>query len=323
MTSRKLTAAAILVAWIATVGWYAGRLYLRPEAERVARAARTLPPGVAYYGLHRGNRQVGWARSRVDTLPAGSGFLLTDLVELDASAPGFGGSLRLEARTRLGPALTLARFEVEARGLLGRIDARGTVAGDSLLEVVVAGPADTSRTRVELEGGIVPATAFPLRIAASALPEAGGRISFPSLDPFRLRPATVALDVGERSVRSYPDSAVRDPESGAWRPARRDTVLAWRVVRDVPGLPVEAWIDRDGRIVAARVGASLRVRRTAFELAYFGRPGAEGDRPPRSREPDETSGHGASGGGPVAGRAVSPGAAGADREAGAAGGGGG
>lgn len=276
MAKRKLTAAAILVAWLGTVGWYAARLYLRPEAERVARAARTLPPGVAYYAVHRGDRQVGWARSRLDTLPGASGFVLTDLLELDASGLGLGGEARLEARTRLGPALTLDRFDVQARGLLGGVAARGSVTGDTALEVTVAGPADTTRTRLRIDGGIVPATALPLRLAASGTPEAGDRLRVPTLDPLRLRPSEVEVEIRERSTRVYPDSAVRDPGTGEWRAARWDTVLAWRVVRDVPGLTLEAWIDEDGRILDARVGQGLRLERTAFELAYFGRPGAGG-----------------------------------------------
>lgn len=274
MSTRKLIAGAILLAWLGTIGWYAGRLYLRPEAERVARAARTLPPGVAYYAVHRGARQVGWARSRLDTLPGGSGFVLTDLLELDASGLGPGGVARLEARTHLGPALALDSFEVEARGLLGGVSARGRVVGDSLLEVTVAGRADTTRTRLKVDGGIVPATALPLRLAASGTPEPGDRIGFPSFDPLGLRPTTVEVEVRERAMRTFPDSAARDPVTGTWRVARRDTVLAWRVAREVPGLTVEAWVDEDGRILDARVGQGLRLERTAFELAYFGRPGA-------------------------------------------------
>ncbi|MFW6192755.1 MAG: hypothetical protein ACOC83_04635 [Gemmatimonadota bacterium] len=273
MTARKMTAAAILVLWLGAVGWYAARLYLQPEAERVARAARTLPPGVAYYAAYRADRQVGWARSRLDTLPAASGFILSDLLEVDASGPGPTGDVRLEAETRLGPSLDLDRFRITTRGLLGGVSARGMVSGDSLLEITVAGPTDTTRRTLPLEGGVVPATALPLRLAAAGLPEVGDRIGVPSFDPLGMRPTTVEIEVLERSIRSYPDSAVRDPGTGDWRTARRDTVLAWRVARDVSGLTVEAWVDEDGRILDARVGDELRLERTAFELAYFGRPG--------------------------------------------------
>lgn len=273
MTARKLTAAAILVLWLGAVGWYAERLYFQPEAERVARAARTLPPGVAYYAAYRADRQVGWARSRLDTLPGGSGFVLTDLLEVDASGLGPAGDVRLEAETHLGPSLDLDRFRVTTRGLLGDMSARGTVSGDSLLEITVAGPTDTTRRTLPLEGGVVPATALPLRLAAAGRPEIGDRIGVPSFDPLGMRPTTMEIEILERSVRTYPDSAVRDPGTGDWRTARRDTVLAWRVARDVPGLTVEAWVDEDGRILDARVGEELRLERTAFELAYFGRPG--------------------------------------------------
>lgn len=269
-----MTAAAIVVLWLGAVGWYAGRLYFQPEAERLARAARTLPPGVAYYAAYRADRQVGWARSRLDTLPGGSGFVLTDLLEIDAAGLGPAGNVRLEAETHLGPSLDLDRFRITTRGLLGDVSARGTVSGDSLLEITVTGPTDTTRRSLPLEGGVVPATALPLRLAAAGLPAVGDRIGVPSFDPLGMRPTTVEIEILERSILTYPDSAERDPGTGDWRTARRDTVLAWRVARDVPGWTVEAWIDEDGRILDARVGDELRLERTAFELAYFGRPGA-------------------------------------------------
>jgi len=47
--------------------------------------------------------------------------------------------------------------------------------------------------------------------------------------------------------------------------AHRDTVRAWRI----EGAPqsLTAWVDAEGRVVAARAG-SLSAIRTAFEIAF-------------------------------------------------------
>jgi hypothetical protein len=60
------------------------------------------------------------------------------------------------------------------------------------------------------------------------------------------------------------DSAALDA-SGAFSPAHRDTVRAWRIEGAPNGLV--AWVDAEGRIVAAQAG-NLSATRTAFELAF-------------------------------------------------------
>jgi hypothetical protein len=60
------------------------------------------------------------------------------------------------------------------------------------------------------------------------------------------------------------DSAARNP-SGEWRVAHRDTVRAWRIEGAPHGL--EAWVDAEGRIVAAQAGSYSAIR-TAFEIAF-------------------------------------------------------
>jgi hypothetical protein len=72
------------------------------------------------------------------------------------------------------------------------------------------------------------------------------------------------LEIRAESLFTVVDSAAMDA-AGNWSPAHRDTVRAWRIEGAPQGLT--AWVDAEGRIVAARAG-SLSAYRTAFEIAF-------------------------------------------------------
>jgi len=65
-----------------------------------------------------------------------------------------------------------------------------------------------------------------------------------------------------------PDSATLDTTQRRWVPARWDTVRAWRVLQNMGGVEVAAWIDELGRIVLARSPVGFTMERTAFEIAH-------------------------------------------------------
>lgn len=270
MSSRKIVAYAVLAVWAGALAWQAKRLYLQPEMERLAAAARTLPPGVAYYAVHQGDRHVGWAQSEIDTLPSGGGFLVDDRIQMDLGGLGMGGRAEVRSHARLGPALGLEEFSVEAVGLLQGLGARGRVEGDSVLHLVVARGGDSTRRTIRTEGPVVLGTSLPLRVAAEGGAEAGDRFEVPTFDPVTMETRRRTVEILEREVRTFPDSAVLDDETGRWRAARRDTVLAWRIRREMAGVEVEAWVDEDGRYLELTTPLGFRLERTAFELAYYG-----------------------------------------------------
>lgn len=280
MSARKLVAVVVVVVWTGALAWYGVRLYVQPEAERLAAAARSLPPGPAYYAVYRDDRQMGWAQSELDTLPDGGGFRQQDLLEMDLAALGQGLSGRLEFRSRavLGPALGLRDFEIDASSPLGDVRADGEVEGDSVLAVELrrdGGGVD--RRRIPLDGPVIMETALALRLAADGRARAGTRYRVLTLDPMEMRARDLEVEVLATDVRSYPDSADRHEETGEWFVAGRDTVRAWQVARELAGVRLLTWIDEDGRILemGTEDEGGFRLERTAFELAYFGRPGAE------------------------------------------------
>lgn len=270
MSNRKLVALVVVAVWVGTLGWYADRLYLEPEAEKLAEAARTLPPGVAYYAVYRGDRHVGWAQSEVDTLPSGAGFVVDDRLEMELGSLGLSGRTVVRSRARLGPALGLEHFSVETEGLLGGLTADGRVRGDSLLELSVERGGRTTRRSVPLDGSVALGTTLPLRIAAEGRSAVGDSYRISTFDPVSMQIERRSVEILDRGIRSFPDSMERDPDDGGWRVVGRDTVRAWKVRRELAGMDVEAWVDEDGRYLQVTTGMGLRLERTSFELAYFG-----------------------------------------------------
>lgn len=255
------------------MGWYAKRLYLKPEAERLAAGARSLPPGVAYYAVFDGERQIGWAQSTLDTLPDDGGFLVRDRLELELGVFGLPGRADLRSRALLGPGLDLRSFAIEARGLMGGLSAQGAVEGDTALVVAVGRGGSVQVRRFPLAGQVVPTTALPLRLAAEGESRPGDRYRIRTFDPTSMARTTRVVEIEERGLRTYPDSAVRRGAGGPWRPGRRDTVLAWRTSREMAGRRLEVWIDSHGRYLELRTPGGFRVQRTAYELAYYGARG--------------------------------------------------
>ncbi|MFQ5747202.1 MAG: hypothetical protein ACE5HF_08300 [Gemmatimonadota bacterium] len=282
MSKRRAVAAAILAVWVLVLGWHVRREYFRPEASRLAAAARRLPPGTAYYALYQGDRRAGWAQREVDTLPLASGFHLRDLLVIEL--PDLGPAGMTEARTDawLGPTLALRRFAVQASSPADTTRVQGRVEGDTAIVLAVARGSAWDSVRRRVRGPVDLEGTWPPRLAATARSEPGERYEVRLLDPLSLESRPEVIEVLERGMRTFPDSADSDTASGVWYAAREDTVAALRVERGAGASTLEAWVDVDGRIVSGDLKAGLRMVRTAFELAFFDRrPGG----PTTRREP--------------------------------------
>ncbi len=312
MSRRTILAVGLLVAWAGALGWHVKREYFPARARVLTRAASGIPPGPAYYSLTWDDRRMGWARVQLDTLPGG-GFDLSTLLEMDGGPEGMSGSLRAETTARLGADLGLERFTARATGSLlsglsgpgglasgasgpadsaggDTLGASGLVRGDSTLVAAVRRGGRTDTVRISTRGGLVPMGALPLRLAADPDIEPGRPVAVRVLDPRSGSVRTVELQVQEVADRIYPDSAHRDTATGGWAVAGTDTVRAWRLTPAEGGLPVTVWVDEDGRLLEARLGSTLRLERTAFELAFSPADTtspAAGRREMRPRQPRE------------------------------------
>jgi hypothetical protein len=268
MVRRRWLALAVLLVWGGTLGWHVKRLYFRPLAALLAEAARTIPPGVAYYAVFQGDRRVGWAQTEVDTLPAASGFLLRDRLEIrEALTPGTD-PLSMTVEARLGPMLGLQTFRVETAGIPGIRQVEGEVRGDSVLDLRITGDQAARETSLPLDEPMVLAAAWPLSMAAQRDLKPGDQLRLNMFDPLASATRLVDLTVLAQEQKTFPDSVTA--VDGLWVSAREDTVTAWWIEQDVSGIRLRSWVDEDGRLLIAEAPGGLRLERTAFEFAFFG-----------------------------------------------------
>jgi hypothetical protein len=264
MTSTRATLAVIVVAlWLGGLAMMHRRNANVSEAEQLAQVALRVQPQTFYYTIERDGKQIGAASSALDTtintliseeyfvgdLPAGKSLERTSARWQSRLTRGF----RLVGLT-IGIARQTQPFSINA-----------SVQEDTLLFI-----AGTKTTR-----GHPPAhytfirPLFTPSLAPVAFMLGGdhtiGRMQKMSVfDPTTRLVIRPELAIRAESLFTVVDSAAMDA-AGEWAPAHRDTVRAWRIDGAPQGLT--AWVDAEGRIVAARAG-SLSAIRTAFEIAF-------------------------------------------------------
>lgn len=287
MFDRRALAALILGVWIAALGWHARRELFPSAADRLALGFRTLPPGVAYYAVFSGERRAGWGQTEVDTLPGGTGLRVRERLQVEL--PGLAATgLERSSEEYLDAGLhldSLTRLSIVASDT-SRLEVR--VLGDTAVSVRFGGSATDEV--LALPGPVTTDAGWRLRLAAAGGGDPGDRFRLDVFDPAAGVSRPVELSVLEVGSISFADSADTDSISGEWLSVREDTVSAWRVGQSAGAVTLEAWVDEDGRLVDGDVPGGYRVERTAFELAFFTRPGAGADVASPDRTDDARSG---------------------------------
>ena len=251
--------------WLGMLGWQLRREYFQPELVRLAEAALSLAPGVNFYTLRMGDRVVGLATSRLDTIP--EGFELEDLLSLELPALGQTGTAVVRTRVNLSPSLEMKDFSFSLDSEVGRYSATGFVEGDTLLRVVLDAAGSQQTVTHRLSQPPIFAAVLPIRLAVGEGLDVGSRLRFPVFDPSSLSTRTVEVQVVEHDTILVPDSAEVDPGTGRWTAAHYDSIPSWRVVEAYGGVQVESWIDADGRIVKASSPLGFSMEKTEYELA--------------------------------------------------------
>lgn len=274
LTGRRLIAGVILAFWFAMIGWQIRREYLQPELMRLAEAAMSLAPGTEFYTLRMGDRTVGLATSRLDTVPGG--FFLEDVLSLELPALGQTGTAVARTQVSLTPSLVMTDFQFSLDSDAGTFTAEGSLEGDTLLHVVL--DAGGSRQEVTHRLGQPPifAAVLPIRLAVGEGLEVGSRIRFPVFDPSSLSTRNVEVRVIGHDTLMVPDSAVLNPETGRWEPVHFDSVPSWQIAEAYGGIRLESWVDEDGRIVRASSPLGFSMERTEYELAQQAQEEARG-----------------------------------------------
>jgi hypothetical protein len=273
--SRRLFAVAVLSLWLGTVGWQARREYFRPDLARLAEAAAmSLAPGVNFYAVTMGDRAVGLATSRLDTVP--EGYALEDVLSLELPALGQTGTAVARTRVELDASLVMRDFSFTLDSEVGTFGATGAVIGDSLLQVTIDAGGEVQEVSYRMAEAPVFAATLPIRLALSGNLKVGGQMRLTVFDPSTLSTRTVDVRVLEHDTIAVPDSVWLNPETDIWEPATWDTVPAWKMAEAYGGIRVESWIDEDGRILRSASPLGFAMERTQYELARQARDRARG-----------------------------------------------
>lgn len=262
---RRILGGGIVLAWLVMVGWQVRREYFQPELARLAEAALSLAPGVSFYTLTMGERTVGQATSRLDTVP--TGFVLEDLMSLELPALGQTGAAVARTRVDLSAALVMESFAFSLDSEVGRFEATGTLGADTTLHVTIRSAGSEQNLSFRLEQPPVFSSVVPIRVAMGEGLEVGRSHRLPVFDPTSLGTRTVEVRILEHDTLFVTDSAAMDPETGRWGPAKQDTVPAWRISEAFGGIQVESWVDEDGRILRASSPLGFSMQKTEYELA--------------------------------------------------------
>ncbi|MFQ5537217.1 MAG: transglutaminase family protein [Gemmatimonadota bacterium] len=262
---RRLLGSLIVLVWLGMVGWQIREEYFQPELARLAAATLSLAPGVSFYTLTMGDRTVGQATSRLDTLP--DGFELEDLLTLELPALGQTGTAVARTRVKMSPALVMEEFSFSMASEVGRFEASGVLGADTTLRVTINSGGEDQTLEFRLPQPPVFSSVLPIRVAMGEGLEVGKSYRYPVFDPASMSTRPVEVRILDQDTLIVPDSASLDPEAGRWLPASYDTIPAWKIAEIFGGVQIESWVDEDGRILEASSPLGFSMRKTEYELA--------------------------------------------------------
>jgi hypothetical protein len=264
MTSTRAGLAVFVVAlWLGGLAMMHRRNANVSEAQQLAQVALRLQPQTFYYAIERDGEQIGAASSALDTTA-------NSLVSEEYFVGDYPSGKSLERtsarwQTRLTRGIRLNDLTLDVARATHPFSIKASIQEDTLL--FIAG--------TRKKGGRPPAhyTFIPPLYTPSLAPVVfmlggphtiGRTQKLSVFDPTTRLVIRPELQIRAESLFTVIDSAALDA-SGTFAPAHRDTVRAWRIEGAPNGLI--AWVDAEGRIVAAQAG-SLSATRTAFELAF-------------------------------------------------------
>lgn len=262
--SKRVVGTIVILIWVAMVGWMAREEYFQPEMQRLAEAALGLAPGINFYTLTMGERTVGQATSRLDTVP--DGFELEDVMNLELPALGQTGVAVARTRVKLSPSLVMESFTFTLDSEVGRFEASGQLTPDTTLQVRIVSAGSEQNLSFRLSQPPVMSNVVPIRVAMGEGLEVGKTVRLPVFDPTSLSTRTVEVNVIDHDTVFVTDSAALG-EDGRWASARTDSIPAWKIAEVFGGVRVESWVDEDGRILRAESGLGFSMEKTEYELA--------------------------------------------------------
>jgi transglutaminase-like putative cysteine protease len=258
VSQRAVVATTVLGAWVAGLALLFARELNPSQAARLADVSLRIVPITTFYMVEDSGAHIGFASIAIDTVPHS-----LQITEYLLTEPEGGSRHSDQLMVRLSRGLALKEFEsTQARGQdTSRIT--GRVVDSTLILATTRGePPATIPVALPAFAGVIGATVSILLDQ----PRVGATSSVRTIDPVTGRTAAHAMRIVAESLFVVTDSAVAD-SSGRWFAVHRDTVRAWRVVANAAPA-FDAWVDAQGLVVESRLPNGLRLKRTAFELAF-------------------------------------------------------
>lgn len=260
-----------MLAWLGSLGWLVLREY-RPSENGDFSSAQPigLPPTTTFYALRAGAEQVGFRSVTTDTLP--DGIRVTSRVDVDVPLPLVPRRLLTTTEALYDQRFTLVAFTSTMSGEAGQQTQVGSVGPDGRLSVVISGRGQTRADTVvmALPAGTLLPDAVSISLAAGGNLKRGAATSISVLDPVELTIGRWDIRVSAESTFVLADSAAIDSLSGGWLPAGLDTITTVRADWTEYGLPVRAWIDRNGAVIARETPLGLSEQRGPYEIVNSG-----------------------------------------------------
>src|SRR5690348_4338718 len=129
--ARAVVGGAVIIAWLAGIALLIQREYFRPQYEKLAEAGMRITPGVVFYGVMQGDRQIGFASSTIDT--AQTSLTVTDYFVADIPVGGKARRASARSNVTLTRGLRVKQFDRSFESEGAPIKATGAVEGDSVL----------------------------------------------------------------------------------------------------------------------------------------------------------------------------------------------
>lgn len=264
MTSKRGAAAVIILAlWIGGMAMMMHRNANRSESQQLAEVALRVQPATFYYTIERDGAQIGAASSALDTTAKS---LVSEEYFVGDYRSGTTNAERTSARwqTRLTRGLHLTDLNADVARPTEPFSINATVQDDTAIFIAGRKAARRPGARYTFIAPLFTPAIAPVVFMLGGPHSIGRSQTISVFDPITRSVVRPTLRIQAESLFTVVDSARLD-RSGVFTVAHRDTVRAWRIEGAPHGL--EAWVDAEGRLVAARAGG-FSATRTAFEIAF-------------------------------------------------------
>lgn len=239
---RRGIAILVIALWVGGLVALWRRHTETTPTQRLAAGILRLEPATYFYTLAQSGTPIGMGSSAIDTIPGG--FRSTATMRARTVVYGDSQTVEASARAYLSRTFALDSFSLSLGGDQGPFHMWGKTRGH--------------------EGVLLP-TVLPVALMLSGDARVGRSDDFWLFNPLSQRVERVTLRITAESLFHIADSAAFDAARAAWVPAHIDTVRAWSI--SPPSGALTAWVDAQGRLVAASEPGGLSLTRTAYEIA--------------------------------------------------------